>query len=195
MPSEEPFLYDFEDGPFCCTKFTFDVRASSPSLSDSKKAQIHTFIESIKKDQVVYAIGEVEEYELPLINTVFKVNIIRGLLRRDFSSWFYAPAEGDEEGVAYYGVFYLEKAQAQPFDMTGEGSYLSFWCKEHRLRFRVGVFERRVLRGKEGEEVRKGGFGDERVDMLLGVEKPLDDYLRYPKKYWAESKGFGGLWS
>jgi hypothetical protein len=187
MSSEEPLnTYEFEEGPFCCTKFMFDVRASSPSLSDCKKAQIHTFIESIKKDHVAYVIGEVNEYELANINTVVKVNVIRGVYQRDFESWFYAPAKEDVEEIDYYGVFYLEKAQAQPFDLTGEGSYLSFWCEEHRVRFRVGVFGRRIVRGRGGE-VKCGNFGDERIDRLFGVEdKKKQEYLGYPKKYWAE---------
>jgi hypothetical protein len=188
MSSEEPInTYEFEEGPFCCTKFIFDVRASSPSLSDCKKAQIHTFIESIKRDQVVYVMGEVNEYELANIETVVKVNVNKGVYQRDISSWFYAPAKGDEEGIAYYGVFYLEKAQAQPFDMTGEGSYLSFWCKEHRERYRVGVFEKRIVRGKEDKwGVKWGDFGDERINSLLGVEMKKQEYLGYPKKYWVE---------
>ena len=129
--------------------------------------------------------GEVNDSELANINTVVKVNVIRGVHQRDFESWFYAPATEDEQGIAFYGVFYLEKAQAQPFDLTGEGSYLSFWCREHRVRFRFGVFEKRIVRGRGGE-VKWGNFGDERIDRLLGVEdKKKQDYLGYPKKYWA----------
>jgi hypothetical protein len=175
----------FDQGPFCCSNTVFDSRASSCLLSDYKQAKIRTFIDSVINNEVVYVVGEPNPSELANIDRILKVNIYSFNLQKETQSWFYAPAGADEEGISYYGVISLEKAQTQQFDAVGEGSYLTYWCKEHKHRVRVGVFDK-IVRDKDGD-VKWASFRDDRIDKLRGVGgRKREKYLGYEKRFWCD---------
>jgi hypothetical protein len=141
-------------GLFCCSGLKHDIRSSSANFPHDKYGAVLSFIAALnddKENNFLYSQSQFSQNNMRKITKVIKVNQVVEFEDR-WTALFTSSDDSDNNRVNYINFKWIDKGHK--FEPTGGNSYLAFFCKEHRNKYRVGYAE--VKWSKNGQTATTG---------------------------------------